>query len=89
MKKTLKELLLNIVINGAILFIIHTFIQELWFKVLSSKYGSIITFVILGAVFRFLNMVVKKILKVITLPLKYLTFGLSSIVLNIAIFYIF
>ena len=89
MKKFFKELIFNILINAILLFIISAFVPELWFKIISSNHNAILTFFILGAIFRFLNMVVKKILKFITLPLKYLTLWLSSMLINILIFYIF
>lgn len=89
MKKHLKELIINILLNAIILFLVSTFIPELWFKIISSRYWTIITFFILWAIFWFLNMIVKKVLKIITLPLKYLTLGLSSVLINIGMFYIF
>lgn len=87
--KHIKELIVSIIIYGAILFIVYNFIPKLGFNIVASKYNIIFTFGILWAIFWFLNTIVKKILKIITLPLKILTLGLSSLLINIIIFYAF
>ncbi len=89
MKKHLRELIISIIINAIILFFVSTFIPELGFKVISSSYWALATFFILWTIFWFLNIVIKKILKIITLPLKYLTLWLSSLIINIGMFYLF
>lgn len=51
--------------------------------------GDLWFFVIGGLVMGFLNWIIKPILKIITFPLYILTLGLSLIVLNGVIFWIF
>lgn len=43
----------------------------------------------LGAIFWIVNFVLKKILHVVAFPLKLLTFGLISLVINIGVLYLF
>lgn len=87
--KLVKQLILNIVINWGILFIIYRYIPELWFSVSSSWFSVIITFGILWFMFWIVNSVIKSIIETITLPIKYLTFWLSSLIINIWVFYFF
>ena len=86
--KLVKQLILNIIINWAILFLIERYMPE-WFSVNSSWFNTIATFWILWWIFWILNSVVKNIAEVITLPIKYLTFWLSSLAINIWVFYLF
>ncbi|HBB03760.1 TPA: hypothetical protein DCZ39_02525 [Patescibacteria group bacterium] len=48
-----------------------------------------IIFGILGIVFWLINSVLKKILNILTLPVRLVTLGLSSLLLNIIVLYIF
>ena len=50
---------------------------------------SFVVYAIIGAVFWFLNTVVKKVLGILTLPVKFVTLGLSSFAINVALFYFF
>ncbi len=87
--KALKHLLINIIINGAVLFAIVNYVPELWFKIQSIYKDTYIIFGILWIVFWLINSVLKSILNILTLPVKLITLGISSLVLNIAILYIF
>jgi len=92
--KPLKHLLVNIVINGVVLYLIVKYVPELWLKI-SHDYGSdnikatYTIFGILGIVFWLINSVLKSILKILTLPVRIITLWLSSLVLNIIVLYIF
>jgi len=89
--KPLRNLIINIVVNGAVLWFIAYKIPDLWFTV-SSIYKvqhTYVVFAILGVIFRFINSVLKNILKILTLPVRIITLGVSSLILNFAILYIF
>jgi putative membrane protein len=86
-KSMIKNLIINVVINWVILYIVHKY--NLWFKVQATRYDVYMTFIILWFVFWFFNFILKRILKILTLPLKILTFGLSSIIINVLVIYLF
>jgi len=44
--------------------------------------GGLLTFICFGLIFGILNTVIKPVLKVISLPLKFATFGFTTIVIN-------
>jgi len=83
----IKNLIINVVINWVILYLIHKY--NLWFKVQATRYDVYMTFLILWFVFWFFNFILKRILKILTLPLKILTFGISSIIINVLVIYLF
>ena len=68
--KPLKHLLVNIIVNGAVLYVIVNYIPELWFKIQTIYKDTYIIFGILGIVFRLINSVLKSILKILTLPVR-------------------
>lgn len=70
-----------------VLYFIHKY--DLWFKVVASEYDVYITFLVLWFWFRLFNVFLKRILIIFTLPLKILTLGLSSFVINIIVIYVF
>jgi putative membrane protein len=86
--KTLKDLILNILLHGLVLFLLNKYLPS-WFWVESAQYSVAITFLILAVLFWIVNNVIKVILKVLTIPLKYMTFGLFSLVLNMFMIYLF
>lgn len=71
--KPLKHLLINIIVNGAVLYVIVNYIPELGFKIQSIYKDTYIIFGILGIIFWLLNSVLKKILNILTLPVKMIT----------------
>jgi uncharacterized membrane protein YvlD (DUF360 family) len=83
-----KHLVINIIINSIILFVTSQYIPDLGFTIDGGE-QVLVSFVILGVVFWFLNKVVKKIIATVTFPLKYITFGLFNIALNIGVLYAF
>ena len=86
--RIIAHLLSSIIANSIILYVISTFIPTLWFKVIGDQ-NIFMTYIILGAIFRFFNAIIKKIVKILTIPLSLITFGLSSIIINILIIYVF
>lgn len=87
--KALKHMIIIIVINGVLLYIMANHIPALWFQVQSVYSDSIIIFGALGILFWITNSLLKGILKVLTLPIKYLTLGISWLVINVLMLYIF
>ena len=87
--KPLKHLLVNIVVNGVVLYVIVHYIPELWFKIQTIYKDTYIIFGILGIVFWLINSVLKNILKILTLPVRIITLWLSSLLLNLIVLYIF
>lgn len=83
----IKSLIINVVINWVILYFIHKY--NLWFKVQATRYDVYMTFVILWFVFWFFNFILKRVLKILTLPLKIITFGISSLIINVFVIYVF
>ena len=71
--KPLKHLLVNIVVNGVVLYAIVYYIPELGFKIQTIYKDTYIIFGILGIVFRLINSVLKSILKILTLPVRIIT----------------
>lgn len=87
--KPIKHLLVNIIVNGAVLYAIVYYVPELWFKIQSIYKDTYIIFGILGLLFWFINSVLKNILKILTLPIRLFTLWLFSLLLNIIVLYIF
>ena len=78
-----KKFLLGIILNGAALYGVIYLLPEIQYT------GGIKFFVIGGLVMGILNSIVKPILKLLTLPIQIVTLGLSLIILNGIIFWIF
>ena len=90
--KILKRILLfviNIIVNGVVLWFIANKVPELGFNIESIYKDTYIIFWILWLLFWLINTVLKRILKILTLPIRIVTVGLFSFILNIAILYIF
>lgn len=79
----LKKIIIGIILNGGALYGVTYFLPEIQYT------GGLKFFAIGGIVMGILNSVVKPILKLLTLPLQILTLGLSLIILNGIIFWIF
>lgn len=88
MLRFLKSLLFSILIYWILLYVIHQYTNWL-FWVEATQYDVFLTFGILAIVFWLVHNVIKVILKVLTIPLKYLTFGAFSLVLNVLMLYVF
>ena len=87
--KPLKHLLVNIIVNGVVLYAIVHYVPELWFKIQTIYKDTYIIFGILGVIFWLINSVLKSILNILTLPVRIITLWLSSLLLNIIVLYIF
>ena len=88
MLKFIKSLILNILLNGLVLYLFSEYLSS-WFFVESIEYSVLFTFIILSLLFWVINNIIKVFLKILTIPLKYMTFGLFSLVLNMFMLYLF
>lgn len=79
----IKKLILGIILNGLALYAVTYLLPQITYT------GGVAFFALGGAVMGILNSIVKPILKLLTLPIQILTLGLSLIVLNGIIFWIF
>ena len=85
--KVLRSLLFSVLIYGVFLFVLHQYTD--WFWIEATEYDVFLTFVLLAVLFRIVNNIVKAVLKFLSLPLTYLTFWSSVLVLNVILMYVF
>ena len=92
--KIIKNLIANIVVCGALLFLFNYY--SIWIKITFANpemWSSIITlvsvFLVLWFVFRVFNSPIKRILKTLSCPVNFLTLWLASIAINVLVFYLF
>lgn len=86
MWKIVKDIILSVLINAGILYFVSS---NKFGLVIESKADIFQVFLLLGLVFWIVNFGIKRILHIITFPLKFLTLGISSIVINVGVFYFF
>lgn len=86
MWKIVKDIILSVLINAGILYFVSS---NKFGLVIESKADVFQVFLLLGLVFWIVNFGIKRILHIITFPLKFLTLGISSIVINVGVFYFF
>jgi len=78
-----KKIIFGILLNAGALYGVIYFLPEITYT------GGVKFFVIGGVTMGVINSIIKPILKLITLPLQIITLGLSLILLNGVIFWIF
>lgn len=78
-----RKILIGIILNAAALYAVLQIFPTITYT------GGILFFIIGALVMGILNTIVKPVLKLITLPLQIITLGLSLIVLNGVIFWLF
>jgi len=88
MWKLFRRLFLSILLYWIALYLIHEY-SGWWFWVEATHYNVFLTFGILAIIFWIVNSIVKGVLKILTLPLRFITLGLFSLVLNMLMMYIF
>ena len=86
MRKIVKDIILSVLINAGILYFVSS---NKFGLVIESKADIFQVFLLLGLVFWIVNFGIKRVLHIITFPLKFLTLGISSIVINVGVFYFF
>ena len=92
--KIIKNLIANIVICGALLFVFNYY--SIWIKISFTNpeiENSIITliwaFLVLWFIFWIFNSPIKRLLKILSCPVNFLTLWLASVVINVLVFYLF
>ena len=92
--KIIKNLIANIVVCGILLFVFNYY--SIWIKISFSdpkiQENIIIlvwTFLILWFIFRIFNSPIKRILKTLSFPVNFITLWLTSIIINVIVFYMF
>lgn len=76
----LNKILLSIGFNALVLFISQYLLNDL------SVAGGLKTYIYFGLIFGIANGILKPILKLLTIPVKYATLGLSLLIINILMF---
>lgn len=87
--KYIKRFFLHVIMAGILLYVVDKYFPGLWFSLQSEYANEIVIYLFVGIVFWLINVVLKSILKLITLPISALTFGLFSLVINFLLLYIF
>ncbi|MBQ9046530.1 MAG: phage holin family protein [Solobacterium sp.] len=77
----MKSFLRNTIISALSIWLTGSLLGSMQFD---STSGLVITAIVLG----FLNSTIKPVLKVLTFPVTFLTFGLFSLVVNAAVLYL-
>jgi len=87
----INKILSAILINSMILYIVAKYIPVSILGFSITPINALIPemIVLLGAIFWFMNDIVKRIARIVTLPLRILTLWLFNIVLNVWFFFIF
>ena len=92
--KFIKNLIINIVVSGILLFVFNYY--WIWIKIEILQWISdntiinlIWIFLILWLIFRIFNSPIKRILKTLSFPINAITLWLFSIAINVLVFYLF
>ena len=78
----LKKIIIGVVLNSVALFGVYKLVGDITYT------GGAWFFLIGGAIIGVLNTFVKPLMKLLSLPVLLLTFGLFSLVINAVIFYL-
>ena len=90
MIRLFKDFARSIIINAMILWVLDYYQFGISIQLVSSETMQIlISFLGLGFIFWIFNFLIKKILKIVSFPLRILTLGLISILINVGILYAF
>ena len=87
MRKFLKDILLSILINAGILYWLNYY--HFWMSIETSTANEIEAYFILGFIFWIVNFWLKKVINLLSFPLRWLSFWLISILINVWILYFF
>jgi uncharacterized membrane protein YvlD (DUF360 family) len=92
--KLVKNLIANIVISGALLYVFNYY--SIWIKISfaspeieNSIFSLVWAFLVLWFIFWVFNSPITWILKTLSCPVNFLTLWLASIVIDVLIFYLF
>ena len=78
----LKKIIIGVVLNSVALFGVYKLVGDITYT------GGVWFFLIGGVIIGVLNTFVKPLMKLLSLPVLLLTFGLFSLVINAVIFYL-
>jgi len=84
----INKILSSIFINTLIIYIISNYITWLDFKIIF-LHCSLEVYLLIWAIFWILDVILKKIVKILSLPLNILTLGIFGIIVNIWFIYLF
>ena len=87
MRKFIKDILLSIIINALILFVLNYY--SFWISIETTYENQIEAYLVLWFIFWIVNFWLKKIISIISFPLRWLSFWLISILINVWILYFF
>ena len=87
MRKFLKDIILSILINAWILYWLNYY--QFWLSINTSTANEIEAYFILGFIFWIVNFWLKKVINMLSFPLRWLSFWLISILINVWILYFF
>lgn len=86
MWKFIKDIVLSVLINAGILYVLSS--AHFWI-VITAKAELFQVFLLLGGIFWIVNFGLKRILHIVSFPLKLLTLGLFGMVINVGVLYFF
>lgn len=90
MWRFVREVILSVLINAFILYGLNYY--KFGIEILIKDDGDLRglrAYLILGAIFWIVNFILRKIVHVVSWPLKLLTFGIISVVINVGMLYLF
>ena len=87
MRKFLKDIILSILINAGILYALNYY--QFWMSIETSTANQLEAYIMLGFIFWIVNFWLKNLIRFVSLPLRWLSFWLISVVINIGILYFF
>ncbi len=86
MWKFIKDIVLSILINAGILYVLSS--TRFWI-IITAKAELFQVYLLLGGIFWVVNFGLKRLLHIISFPLKMLTLGLFGMVINVGVLYFF
>lgn len=88
--KFILRLLCTIAATSVILYLTSIYgAQQLWFSIQPMDVSHIGWLLVMWVLFWLLYAIIAKIIKLFTFPLRRVTLGLSNIIINVSIFYVF
>lgn len=87
MRKFIKDIFLSIIINAVILYALNYY--NFWIMIETTYWNQIEAYFVLWFIFWIVNFVLKKIINLISFPLRWLSFWLISILINVWVLYFF
>lgn len=86
MWKFIKDIVLSILINAGILYVLSS--TRFWI-IITAKTELFQVYLLLGGIFWIVNFGLKRLLHIISFPLKMLTLGIFGMMINVGVLYFF